>query len=109
MSAPPTPTDPQRHDGWRFLTNHARVLETIAQNPTTRLRDIAHIVGITERTAGQIVRDLTHDGYLTKIRDGRRNRYQVNGELPLRHPQHSHRTVTDLIQFLAPPGGGSRS
>lgn len=89
--------------GWRFVTNHARVLETIAHDPATRQRDIAHIVGITERTAGQIVDDLVQAGYLTKTREGRRNRYQVHDELPLRHLQHRHRTVGELIQFLQTP------
>ena len=88
------------HHGWRFVTNHAHVLETIASDPTTRLRDIAHTVGITERTAAQIVNDLVEAGYLTKFRDGRRNRYDVHEELPLRHPRHRHHTVGELIRFL---------
>jgi Mn-dependent DtxR family transcriptional regulator len=86
--------------GWRFVTNHAHVLEAIATDPTIRLRDIAATVGITERTAAQIVSDLEGVGYLTKTRDGRRNRYEVHEELPLRHPQHRHRTVGELIRFL---------
>jgi DNA-binding MarR family transcriptional regulator len=89
---------------WRFVTNHAHVLEAIADDPTLRLRDIAAAVGITERTAAQIVTDLEEAGYLTKIRDGRRNHYEIHEELPLRHPQHRHRTVGELIRFLqAPP------
>jgi DNA-binding MarR family transcriptional regulator len=89
---------------WRFVTNHAHVLESIAGDPTLRLRDIAQIVGITERTAAQIVTDLEAAGYLTRIRDGRRNRYEVHEELPLRHPRHRHHTVGELIRFLeAPP------
>jgi len=92
------------HHSWRFVTNHAHVLETIASGPTTRLRDIANTVGITERTVAQIINDLVAAGYLTKIRDGRRNRYEVHVELPLRHPQHRHHTVGELIRFLeAPP------
>jgi Mn-dependent DtxR family transcriptional regulator len=96
---------------WRFVTNHAHVLETVARDPTLRLRDIAAAVGITERTAAQIVNDLEQAGYVTKIRHGRRNRYEVHQELPLRHPQHRHRTVGELIRFLqAPPESGvSRS
>src|SRR5919201_4530239 len=96
---------------WRFVTNHAHVLETIARDPTLRLRDIAAAVGITERTAAQIVNDLEQAGYVTKIRHGRRNRYELHQELPLRHPQHHHRTVGELIRFLkAPPEPGvSRS
>ena len=90
--------------GWRFVTNHAHVLECIALDPSVRLRDVADTVDITERTAAQIVGDLERAGYLTKTRDGRRNRYEVHGELPLRHPRHRHHTVGDLLRFLqAPP------
>jgi winged helix DNA-binding protein len=89
---------------WRFVTNHAHVLETIARDPTSRLRDIALTVGITERTVAQIIGDLIAAGYLTKFREGRRNRYDVHERLPLRHPQHRHHTVGELIRFLnAPP------
>src|SRR5919201_2662247 len=85
---------------WRFVTNHAHVLETVARDPTMRLRDVAAAVGITERTAAQIVNDLEEAGYVTKIRDGRRNHYEVHEGLPLRHPQHRHHTVGELIRFL---------
>jgi hypothetical protein len=106
---PPQSTSSNDHHGWRFVTNHAHVLEAIARDPTVRLRDIAQIVGITERTAAQIVNDLAEAGYLTKIRDGRRNHYQVHEDLPLRHPQHRHHTVGELIRFLeAPPENASR-
>src|SRR5438034_144133 len=89
---------------WSLLTNHGRVLACVAADPDARLRDIAESVGITERTAAQIVNDLEAAGYLTKVRDGRRNRYEVHEDLPLRHPQHSHHTVGELIRFLkAPP------
>jgi DNA-binding IclR family transcriptional regulator len=88
---------------FRFITNHAHVLQVISASPTARLRDVAEAVGITERAAGQIVNDLVRAGYLTKSRDGSRNQYQVHEELPLRHPQHRHHTVGDLIRFLQPP------
>lgn len=107
-SAPAAATN--GHHGWRFVTNHARVLETIARDPTTRLRDIAVIVGLTERTAAQIVNDFVAAGYLTKTREGRRNRYEVHGDLPLRDPLHSHRTVGELLAFLqgsAPASSGT--
>ena len=85
------------------MTNHAHVLTCIAADPGTRLRDVAESVGITERTAAQIVGELEEAGYLTKTRDGRRNAYEVHDELPLRHPQHRHHTVGDLIRFLQDP------
>ena len=94
---------------FRFVTNHAHVLQVIAADPTARLRDIAQTVGITERTTAQIVNDLEQAGYLSKSRDGRRNHYEVHEELPLRHPQHRHHTVGDLIRFLeAPPARSAR-
>jgi predicted transcriptional regulator len=85
---------------WRFVTNHAHVLACIATDPTLRMRDIAANVGITERTAAHIVSQLEQAGYLTKTRNGRRNQYEIHRELPLRHPQHQHRTVGELIRFL---------
>src|SRR3954470_6284670 len=91
--------------GWRVVNNNAHVLTWIAEDPSGRLRDIAATVGITERAVGQIVSELEQAGYLTKTRVGRRNEYEVHGELPLRHPQHRHHTVGELIRFLqAPPG-----
>lgn len=88
---------------FRFVTNHAHALQIICADPNVRLRDIAQTVGVTERTASQVVSDLERAGYLTKTRNGRRNHYRVNDELPLRHPQHRHRTVGDLIRFLETP------
>jgi DNA-binding transcriptional ArsR family regulator len=98
-----TPSSGNEDHGWRFVTNHGHVLECIATNPTARLRDVAAIVGITERTAAQIVNDLEEAGYVTKTRVGRNNRYEVHDELPLRHPQHRHHTVGELIRFLESP------
>ena len=64
---------------WGFLTNHARALLCIAHDPGTRLRDIAARPDITERSAHGIITDLTAAGYLVKQKDGRRNRYQIQG------------------------------
>jgi DNA-binding MarR family transcriptional regulator len=88
---------------WGFVTNYAHVLVCIAADPLARLRDIAETVGVTERTAAQLVTDLERAGYLTKTRKGRRNQYEVHDELPLRHPQHRHHTVGELIRFLEAP------
>jgi len=71
---------------WSFLTNHARVLVCIAHDPGVRLRDIAATLDITERSVFGIVTDLITAGYVTKEKDGRRNRYQIQGHLPLPEP-----------------------
>jgi hypothetical protein len=81
--------------------SEATIPTLVATNPSARLRDIAATVGITERTATQIVNDLDRDGYLTKTRVGRRNTYKVHDELPLRHPRHRDHTVGELIRFVA--------
>ena len=91
--------------GWTFLTNHAHVLFCIAQDPEVRLRDVAARVGITERAVQRIVTDLEGEGYLTVSKEGRRNRYQVHYELPLRHPIERHRTVAALIGLVVGSSG----
>src|ERR687888_97672 len=95
---------------FRFVTNHAHVLQCIAEAPDARLRDIASTVGITERTAadivvtertaGQIVNDLEQAGYLTKTRNGRRNQYTVEGHKRLRHPRLKGLTASQVIALI---------
>ncbi len=85
---------------WTFLSNHAHVLVTLAQDPSARLRDVADVVGITERAAQRIIGQLESAGALTKEREGRRNRYLINEEAPLRHPLESHKTIGNLLQIV---------
>lgn len=63
-----------------LLTNRARVLLTIATDATLRVRDIARIVGVTERTAQRIVSDLVANEYISRHRIGRRTTYEVHHE-----------------------------
>jgi DNA-binding transcriptional ArsR family regulator len=86
---------------WGFLTNHARALLCIAHDPGVRLRDIAAALDITERTAYGIVTDLAASGYIEKERDGRRNRYRIRDDLPLREPTARERTVGEVLNLLA--------
>ncbi len=86
---------------WGFLTNHARVLLCISGDPGIRLRDIAARIGITERSAYGIVTDLATAGYITKMRDGRRNQYEIQAHLPLPEPTSRERTVGEVLALLA--------
>jgi predicted transcriptional regulator len=90
----------QAPDTRDFLTNHAHVLTCVAHDPGIRLRDIAAAVGITERAAHRILSELVEEGYVLREREGRRNRYQVKPELPLRHPLVQEREVGDLLEVL---------
>ncbi len=86
--------------GWSFLTNHARALLCIARDPGIRLKDIATAVGLTERSAFAIVDDLVDAGYIVKERDGRRNRYEIQPQLPILGVEHEERTIGELLQLL---------
>ena len=106
------PSQPQRRSGvreWSFLTNHARVLLCVAEDPGVRLRDIAATIDITERTAFGIVSDLADAGYLLKQRDGRRNRYEIRHDLPLHDTGSRERTIGQLLELLAGDDDQERS
>ena len=85
---------------WTFLTNHARVLACIAQEPGVRLRDIADCAEITERAAHRIVCELEADGYLTRHRVGARNFYELHPDRPLRHPAEAGLGIGELLRLL---------
>ena len=89
---------------WGFLTNHALVLLCIARDPGVRLRDMAATVGITERSAFGIVSDLAAAGYIVKEKGGRRNRYQVDAQLPVPESADRYLAIGDLLGLL---GGSS--
>jgi DNA-binding MarR family transcriptional regulator len=85
---------------WSFLTNHARVLVCVYNEPDIRLREIGERVGITERAAHRIVGELQQAGYLSRERRGRRNRYAINSQLPLPDPLARSQKVGDLLEIL---------
>jgi DNA-binding transcriptional ArsR family regulator len=89
---------------WGFLTQHARALVCIARDPGVRLREIADALGVTERRAFGIVRDLTEAGYVVKHRDGRRNRYRIQEHLPLRVLVPGEPTIGKLLGVLVDTG-----
>ncbi|MFE2969275.1 helix-turn-helix transcriptional regulator [Streptomyces sp. NPDC059340] len=107
---------PEGHSGWTFLTNHARVLASIADDPGTRIRDIAARCRLTERAVQKIISDLEQNGYLTHTRQGRSNRYRIEEGTILRHPADAGLTVAGLLAALdqhenshgTQPGRGAR-
>jgi len=86
--------------GWKFVTNHALVLCQIAQQPRITVREIALAIGITEKATHRIITDLESDGYVTKIREGRRLRYRINTDLRLRGEILQDKAVGDLLEVL---------
>lgn len=83
------------------MSNHGHVLVCIAGDPDIRLRDISTRVGITERAVFGIVEDLEAGGILQRIKIGRRNRYLINVDQPMRHPIEADQTIGALLGLFA--------
>ncbi|GMR16983.1 MAG: hypothetical protein BMS9Abin32_031 [Gammaproteobacteria bacterium] len=88
---------------WNFFSNYAHVLICLAENPDTRLRDVAERVGITERTALRLVTQLEQDGILMRVKEGRRNSYVIKPNARLRHAIEAHCTVGELLETILSP------
>ncbi|GGX85393.1 helix-turn-helix transcriptional regulator [Streptomyces minutiscleroticus] len=91
---------PEPHSGWTFVTNHARVLAAVADDPNVRIRDIAAHCRLTERAVQRIISDLEQDGYLSRTREGRTNVYSIVPGKVLRHPAEAGLSVASLLSLL---------
>jgi DNA-binding MarR family transcriptional regulator len=89
-----------RAGSWTFVTNHAAVLLCLARDPGIRMRDVAERVGITERAAQRIVADLAQEGYVNVRRVGRRNVYEVEEGLSMRHRLARHREIGEFLTLM---------
>ena len=89
--------------GWTFFSNHTHVLVCLARDPDVRLRDVAEMVGITERSAVKIVSELEAAGVVTRSRVGRRNHYEIDTTVTLRHPLEANRTVGSILEMVLEP------
>jgi hypothetical protein len=85
-----------------FLSNHGLVLLCIADDPRTRMRDIAAAVDITERAAQRIVAELVQNGFVGRSREGRRNCYTVRTEIPIALPIQRDVNLGSLLKVLRP-------
>ena len=88
---------------FRLLTNHGNTLLLITRDPRIRIRDLANLLGITERASQRIVADLISTGYLDREREGRRNVYHVRTHLPLRLSFQCDLEVKSLLAIMATP------
>jgi predicted ArsR family transcriptional regulator len=86
---------------WTLLTNHAAVLLAVARDPDLRIEDIAAEVEISTRAVQAILGDLVADGYVERTRVGRRNRYVVRLDQPMRRETFRDREVGALMALLA--------
>jgi MarR family len=86
---------------WQLLSNHGRVLVSVARDPGLRLRDIAQICDITERSAHRIVSELVEQGYLIRKRSGSRNHYEIRPDVPIHDPLLGEHWVGEILAVLA--------
>lgn len=82
---------------WTFLTNHARVLLAISADNRATAKEIAAVVGVTDRAVQRIIDDLETEGYLSRSREGRKNRYTIHSTHDLRHPAQHGCTIHNLL------------
>jgi DNA-binding IclR family transcriptional regulator len=85
---------------WLFVTNHGRVLLSIAGDPRQTVRQIGAEVGITERAAHRVIANLAEAGYLERTRVGRRTEYKLNVRRLHEEPDERARVVRDLVRLL---------
>lgn len=86
--------------GWSFLTNHTHILVCLSRDPDMTVRNLALRVGITERSVQRILGDLEESGVVVRIKEGRRNRYEVNQDFQFRHPLESQHTIGEVLALL---------
>jgi DNA-binding MarR family transcriptional regulator len=97
---------------WYLMSTHGVVLLHIARHPGSTLREMAEVLGLTERRISQIVQDLGATGYLKIERVGRRSVYTVNEAASMRHPTLLHVRLGDVLDLLmsepVAPGGADK-
>jgi DNA-binding IscR family transcriptional regulator len=86
--------------GWTFLSNHTHVLLCLYRDNECTLREVASLVGITERMVQKIVAELVEAKFIEVAKLGRRNTYAIQLGMTLRHPLESHCKIGDLLEHL---------
>lgn len=85
---------------WTFLTNHFHVLVCLSREPTSRIRDLADEVGITQRAVQRILVELVEDKAVKIRKEGRRNVYTINPRKRLHHPLENKHTIGEILEIL---------
>lgn len=85
---------------WTFITNHGAVLALLAEHGQITARQIAQELNITTRTVRRIITELETEGYIHIQKEGRRNRYSIDRERPLRRGDQRSVMVGKLLNIL---------
>lgn len=85
---------------WTFLTNHLHVILCLHRDGDSTVRELASLIGITERSVQRILSELEEANTISRKREGRRNRYQINLKYRLRHPLERNHSIGELLDLL---------
>jgi DNA-binding IclR family transcriptional regulator len=85
---------------WTFLSNHGRVFVYLAKFPRSTAQEIAGQANLSIRAVQNIIDDLAVVGYIARHKEGRRNRYTIHPELPMRHKLEKGHSVGEILEVL---------
>ncbi|MFC2044003.1 winged helix-turn-helix domain-containing protein [Chloroflexota bacterium] len=85
---------------WTFLSNHGRIFVYVAKQPKSTIEVISREAGLTQRGVQKIIAELEAAGYVARHKQGRRNRYAINPEIPMRHRLEREYAIGDILQAL---------
>jgi len=85
---------------WRLLTNHGAVLVYLNSRPDDTIRSMASVLGLSERGVAAVIADLRAEGYISVHRNGRRSRYEINHEMPLKRTFFPGTTIGEFLRHL---------
>jgi DNA-binding IclR family transcriptional regulator len=89
------------NEGVTLLSEHAHVLLYISIHPEATVCEIAKALGTSERQLYRLLSELQRAGYLTRVKDGRRNRYLLKEDVPLQGGPAGQVTLSEFLAFLA--------
>jgi DNA-binding IclR family transcriptional regulator len=84
-----------------ILTEHAQVLLCISAHPEWTVRQLAKELETSDRQIFRLLNDLQRTGYLTRMKEGRRNRYVLKVDVSLQEAPTADVTFAQLLTLAA--------
>jgi DNA-binding MarR family transcriptional regulator len=85
---------------WSIFSSHGLTLLELSRQPDLRIRDVAEALGVSERSAQSLINDLVDEGYVVRVREGRRNRYAVQTDRPIDAAEPSSPRVAVVLDAV---------
>jgi DNA-binding IclR family transcriptional regulator len=75
--------------------------DLVAKQPGVTARELALVMGVSEKQVHKVTTDLNNAGYISKKREGREFRYSISPDLPFCQDTPQRQTpVWDLLEAL---------